>query len=69
MDYRIVDRMFGAYVIEAFEDDELRKYVDGAQRKAGQSRAFVDYEDLAKKLEKNPERQQMIQIARRCPGS
>jgi hypothetical protein len=66
LDYPLIDRMFGPYIIEAYEDDELRKYVDDAQRKTGQVRAFIDYQALARKLEENPNRKEMIGIAQRC---
>jgi hypothetical protein len=69
LDRKLIDRMFGAHIIEAYEEEELRKYVDDAQRIAGQSRAFIDYEILAKRLEENSERREMIKIAQRCGGS
>lgn len=68
LDRQLIDRMFGPYIIEAYEEDELRRYVDGAQRKAGQSRAFIDYESIAKTLEESPDRKEMIKIAQRCGG-
>jgi hypothetical protein len=55
LDERLVNRMFGPYIIEAYEDDELRKYVDDAQRIAGQNRAFIDYQALARKLREESE--------------
>ena|SRR5215475_11288473 len=61
----IIDHLFGAYVIEAFEYDELRKYVSELRRTTRQETAFADFEALARNLEDLPHRRQMTDITRR----
>lgn len=75
LNLRIIDQMFGAYVIEAYEYNELRKYVDLLQKNTKQKDVLAQFQALARKLEQIPERKEMIELARRAcyntpsPGS
>lgn len=66
LDLRIIDQMFGAYIIEAYEYNELRKYVELLQTNTKQKEALADFQALARKLEEIPERKEMIEVARRA---
>jgi hypothetical protein len=65
LDYELIDHMFGAYIIEAYEYNELRRYIEGTQRKGRQKEAASDFQSLAKKIESLPERNELIELARR----
>jgi hypothetical protein len=70
LDYSTIDQSFGAYIIEAYEYDDLRKYVEELQRDTKQSEALAGFQNLARELEKSPARTEMIEIARRgCTSS
>lgn len=51
----IIGHFFGAYIIEAYENKELRKYIALVRKNFTQSAAFENFETLAKKLEKEPD--------------
>jgi len=57
--------MFGAYIIEAYEYNEIRKYIEDFQKNTKQKSAFKDFENLSKNLEQIPERKDEVEIARR----
>lgn len=65
LDFEIVDQMFGAVIVEAYEYNEVRKYIDELRRNSKQPRAFEDFERLAKKLAEIPERKELVELARR----
>jgi len=60
----LIDQMFGAYIIEAYEYDELRDYIQGVQTNAKQQEGGADFVRLAKKLEAVPGREDEIKLAR-----
>ena len=61
----IIDHLFGAYIIEAYENNELRKYIELLQTNMRDKDAFSDFLALARKLEDIPSRKEMIELARR----
>ena len=65
LDIQTIDHWYGAYIIEAYEYNELRKYVETMQRKSRQKQALADFQSLAKELENLPQRQELIELARR----
>lgn len=60
----IVGHLYGAYIIEAYEYPELKKYIALSRSKAGQPNAFVNFEKLAKDLEAEPDFAVLVQTAR-----
>ena len=65
LDIQTIDHWYGAYIIEAYEYNELRKYVETMQRNSRQKQALADFQSLAKELESLPQRQELIELARR----
>ncbi len=65
LDYKIINHLFGAYIIEAYEYNEFRKYIDELRKNMKQPTAFVEFQALASRLEQIPERKDMIEVARR----
>lgn len=65
LDLDIINHLFGSYLIEAFEYNELRKYIENFQKNSRQSKAFVEFQTVAQKLEALPERKELIELARR----
>jgi len=65
IDLDIIDEFFGAYIIEAYEYNELKRYVGELQEHAKQKFAFVEFQSLAQDLEKIPDRQELIEISKR----
>jgi hypothetical protein len=65
LDLKIIDQLFGAFIIESYENNELRKYIDDLKANAHQPQAFADYVALAQALEKLPDRTQLLESARR----
>lgn len=51
LNLEIVRQMFGPFVVEAYEEPEIRCYVRGLQTQAHQSAAFANFVALARKLE------------------
>jgi len=65
LDIDLINHMFGAYIIEAYEYNEIRKYIEDFQKNTKQKSAFKDFENLSKNLEQIPERKDEVEIARR----
>ena len=55
----VLDQEFGAYIIEAFEYPELRRYVSDLEKNAKQQDAFAMFVALATKLEGLPLRREL----------
>jgi hypothetical protein len=66
LDEKIIDQMFGPYIVEAYEYGEIKRYMDEAQKNTGQKQAFDKFEKLAQRIEENDDRKQMIVDARKC---
>lgn len=64
LDLDIIDQQFGAYIIEASEYAELRRYVKELQENAKQKTAFVHFQFLAEALERIPERKELTEQSR-----
>ena len=65
----IIDHLFGAHVIEAFEYPEIRKYIALLRTSMDQPEAFKEFEKLAELIESDPKRQRQVQNARdACKG-
>lgn len=63
----VIDHGFGAYIVEAYEYDELKRYIRGMRETAEQSEAFRDFEFLARTIEDDPRLKSEIRIAQqRC---
>jgi hypothetical protein len=60
----LVNHLFGAYLIEAYEYPELRKYVAGIRSSMEHPQAFNDFQELAEQLERAPNRQRQVQVVR-----
>ena len=65
LDLDVIDEFFGAYIIEAYEYNELKRYISELQEHAKQKSAFVEFQSLAIDLEKILERQELIEISKR----
>ena len=65
LDIDVIDQFFGAYIIEAYEYNELRKYIKDLQEKAHQKTAFKEFQALSEALENLPDRKDLIEDARR----
>lgn len=65
LDLAIINQQFGAYIIEASENDELRRYIKELQVNAKQKTAFVHFQALSEALEKLPERKELTEQSRR----
>ena len=65
LNIKIINQFFGAYIIEAYEYDELRKYTETVQNNAKQKFAFAEFQALSLALEKIPERLELTELARR----
>lgn len=64
-----IDHLFGAYIIEAFEYPEIRKYIALLQTSMDDPEAFKEFQELARRLESDPKRQRQVQNARdSCRG-
>ena len=64
LDLDIIDQQFGAYIIEANEYAELRRYINELQENAKQQSAFNNFRFLAEALEKLPGRKQLTEKSR-----
>jgi len=62
----IVYQMFGAYVVEAYEYPEIRRYISGFRANAGQKQAFENFEKLAAAIERNPDFADLVAAAKVC---
>jgi hypothetical protein len=51
LDKRIIGHLFGPYIIEAYENKELQKYVNLLRKNFSQPHAFEDYYALAQDIE------------------
>ncbi len=51
LDDAITQQMFGAAIVEAYEEPEIRCYVNGFHTSAHQHNAFAHFENLALRLE------------------
>jgi hypothetical protein len=60
----IIDYAFGSYLIEAYENPEMQRYIKGLRDKAEQRDAFVEFERLAMRVEESPRRHNEIEAAR-----
>lgn len=67
VDYSIIDQIFGAYIIEAHQKMEIKRYIYEARKNNEQNQAFDDFEELAEKLEKIPERKKMVEMLQASP--
>lgn len=68
IDLDTVNQFFGAYIIEAYEYNEVRRYVSDLQEKAKQKYAFVEFQSLAQELEKISTQKDLTEQSRRaCP--
>jgi len=65
LDLETIKQLFGASVIEAYEYNELRRYVNELQKNAKQPSAFRNFQILAKKLEEIPEYKELVEDSRR----
>ena len=65
IDIELIDQLFGALIIEAYENNEIRKYIDEIQNRAKQKMAFTNFQSLAQDIEKSPSRHDLTEIARR----
>jgi len=50
LDEESINQIFGAYIIEAYEYEELQKYIAELQRNANQQKAFVEFQALGELL-------------------
>ncbi|MBI4525914.1 MAG: hypothetical protein HY695_19125 [Deltaproteobacteria bacterium] len=60
----IIDHLFGAYLIEAFEHPEIRRYISLLRTSMDQPGALKEFEQLAALLENDPRKQRQVQNAR-----
>jgi hypothetical protein len=63
----MINHSFGAWIIEANENNELRKYIDNFQRLGGEPRAFKDFQRIADILEEPQfDNEALVTEARKC---
>lgn len=62
--FEAIDHLFGAYLIEAFEYSEISKYIDDLRRGMQDRDAFREFQELARRVESNPQRERQVQGAR-----
>ena len=60
----IAGHLYGAYIIEAYEYPEIKKYIALSRSNAKQPHAFEDFETLAKDLEADPKFADLAQTVR-----
>lgn len=65
LDIKIIDQFFGAYIVEAYEYNEIRKYVEDMQNVAKQKIAFVEFQAISQAIEKIPGRSEFVEATRR----
>lgn len=61
----VIDHGFGAYIVEAYEYDELKRYIREMRETAKQPQSFKDFEFLAQRIEAAPGLESEIRIAQR----
>ena len=62
----IIDQMFGAYIVEAYEYPELQSYITEFHKNARQKKAFDNFEELAKRIEQDRDFADLVVAARAC---
>jgi hypothetical protein len=69
LNLEIIDHGFGAYIVEAYEYGELKRYIQDMHEVAKQPKAFENFEKLAqaieREMEKDPSLKHEISIAQR----
>jgi len=60
LDLETIKQLFGAHIIEAYENNELQRYINDLQKNSKQPSAFVNFQALAQKLEEIPEYKELI---------
>jgi hypothetical protein len=60
LDLETISRLFGIYVIETYENNEVQRYINDLQKNSKQPGAFVNFQVLAQKLEEFPEYKELI---------
>lgn len=66
LDLRFIAQEFGAYIIEAYEYPELRKYVHEIQTRAHQPEALKNFQEVAKLIEMQPSWRDQIEFTKRA---
>jgi hypothetical protein len=61
----LIDHGFGAFIVEAYEDEELKRYIREMRETAKQPEAFKDFEFLAQSIEGAPRPKSEIRMAQR----
>lgn len=56
---------FGSFTIEAFEYNEVQRYIAEMRKGMKQEEIFKDFEYLARRLESDPKRHEEVELARR----
>jgi len=64
LDEETIDQFFGAFLVEAYEYEELQKYVSDLQKNSHESTAFAEFQALGKLLASRPDR---IELASSFP--
>ena len=57
----IVGHLYGAYIVEAYEYPEIKRYIETSRKNASQPNAFKQFETLALELKSEP---QFAQLAK-----
>ena len=50
LDVDLIAHLFGAHLVEAHEYPEIKKYISGIRKNSYQPDAFVEFDDLYKKI-------------------
>ena len=64
LDLDIIKQLFGTYIIEAYEYNEVRKYIEELRKNSKQPGAFENFQYLGEQLEKHPEFKELIAESR-----
>jgi ABC-type antimicrobial peptide transport system permease subunit len=64
LDIEIIDQYYGSYIIETYENKEIKKYINDLRKNSKERGAFFHFEALAKQLENLPERHELTGLMR-----
>jgi hypothetical protein len=57
---RTIKHYFGAHIVEADKNPDLQKYISELRKNFSQPGAFIEFTDLAERLEQEPEFQELV---------
>lgn len=64
LDLSMINQFFAPHIIEAYETTEIRQYIKEFRENFKQREAFRNFEELARSLESDPARKELIETFR-----